>query len=90
MKWGNSKKFPKLKDDVEAIKFGLEGNSGWFEGVRGNGLLNIKDWTFNKFNGSICIHSGEGLVSLDNKEKILERKVDKITGTIVQVMLYYK
>lgn len=81
-------KFPDLKDDVSAIKFGLEGNSGWFEGKRGNGLINIKDWTFLKFGGNICIHSGEGFVSLDKKQ-ILEKKVYKITGTIVHVMLYY-
>jgi hypothetical protein len=83
------KKFPTLKNDIEAIKFGLEGNSGWFEGKRGNGLLNIKDWTFTNFSGSLCIHSGRGLVSL-NRERLIVKEENQITGTIVQVMLYYK
>lgn len=82
-------KFPFLEDDITAIKYGLEGNSGWFEGRRGNGLINIKNWTFQNFSGNICIHSGSGMVQV-NEGGILGKNVYKIIGTIVQIMLYYK
>ncbi|PIR91986.1 hypothetical protein COU01_04130 [Candidatus Falkowbacteria bacterium CG10_big_fil_rev_8_21_14_0_10_44_15] len=81
--------FPELKSDVEAIKKGLAGNTGRVGETRGNGLKFIKSWTINDFYGKLFIHSGDGLV-IAGKDGSVEKQVNKILGTIAQIMIYYK
>lgn len=88
--WGSLKaRFPNIKNDIEAIKLGLAGNTGRIGEVRGNGLKLIQQWTINNFSGKLMIHSGEGLVVVD-KNGIKEYKVFRITGTIAQFVVNYK
>lgn len=82
-------RFPDLKNDVEAILWGLAGNTGRINEKRGNGLKTIQSWTINNFRGNIYIHSGNGLVKID-ENGIKSEETFKIIGTIVQIMLYYK
>jgi len=82
-------RFPDLKNDIEAIQLGLAGNTGRINETRGNGLRFIQSWTINNFRGNIYIHSGNGLVKIDEKG-IKSEETFKIIGTIVQIMLYYK
>jgi len=82
-------RFPNLKNDIEAILLGLAGNTGRIDEIRGNGLRIIRSWTIDNFRGNIYIHSGNGLVKID-EEGIKFEETFKIIGTIVQVMLYYK
>jgi len=81
-------KFPELKDDVSAIKCGLAGNTGWIGVNRGNGLRFVQEWTLGKFSGNVIIHSGAGLVKVGGNGMEC-KKVPRILGTIVQIMLYY-
>lgn len=82
-------RFPELKDDIEAIKKGLAGNTSRINEERGNGLKFIQQFTIGKFSGNLTIHSGAGLVEVSERG-ITEKIVPKILGTIVQIMLYYK
>jgi len=81
--------YPGLNDDLSAIKQGLAGNTGRINERRGNGLQFVQRWTLTNFRGKVSIHSGEGLVIID-QDGITEFKVNRILGTIVQIMLYYK
>ncbi|MBD3366044.1 hypothetical protein GF360_01735 [candidate division WWE3 bacterium] len=80
--------FPKIKDDLAAIEKGLQGISGRVGETRGNGLKLIQKWTLNNFSGNLVIHSGAGL-AIVSKKRMVKRKVPKITGTIVKLMLFY-
>lgn len=82
-------RFPDLKNDVGAILWGLAGNTGRIDEKRGNGLKTIRSWTIDNFRGNIYIHSGNGLVEID-ENGIKSRETFRIIGTIVQIMLYYK
>jgi len=75
--------------DVEAIKLGLQGYTGRVGEKRGNGLKLIQDWTINKFDGAVRIHSGNGLVVAD-KEGIRDKHVNPILGTLAGFMIKYK
>jgi len=86
--WGSLKaKFPSIKDDIEAIKLGLEGHTGRIGENRGNGLKFIQKWTIDDLYGNLMIHSGGGLVTLGNKNGIKEFKVNKVLGTIAQFVI---
>ena len=50
--------------------------------------LNSQDWTINKFNGIVRIHSGNGLVIVD-KDGIQSRVVNKILGTLASFVVTY-
>mgnify|MGYP001579768511 CR=1 FL=1 len=84
----NSLKHKKPKNEIEAIKLGLKGISGWVGVKRGNGLKIIQEWTINRFSGILKIQSGDGLVILEAKE-IKSRVEKKITGTIIEITLRY-
>ena len=61
-----------------------------FEGeIRGNGLRIIQSWTIDNFSGMLAIHSGEGFVSAE-KDRMLEKRTNRILGTLAQIMIYYK
>lgn len=78
-----------IKNDVEAIQLGLSGVTGRIGELRGNGLTVIQDWTINKFNGIVRIHSGNGLVVVD-KDGPKSETVFPILGTLASFMLIYK
>ena len=79
---------PDLKTHTDAILLGLSGTSGRIGENRGNGLKTIQDWTINKFNGIVRIHSGDGLVVVDkNGQKTSD--VFPILGTLASFMLKY-
>jgi hypothetical protein len=80
--------FPKIQNDLEAIKLGLAGNTGRIGEVRGNGLKLIQRWTIQNFCGKVMIHSGEGLVIVA-KEGMKEYTVNKILGTLAQFVINY-
>lgn len=80
---------PSPTDDLEAIKLGLSGITGRIGERRGNGLKMIQDWTINKFNGIIRIHSGNGLVVVDRNGQKAEN-VNKILGTLAEIVVSYK
>lgn len=80
--------FPGVKNDIEAIKLGLAGNTGRIGEIRGNGLKLIQQWTLQNFSGKVMIHSGNGLVIV-NKAGIKEYTVNKILGTIAQFVINY-
>lgn len=80
--------FPALLNDIEAIKKGLAGNTGRIGEVRGNGLRLIQQWTIQDFSGKVMIHSGKGLVIVDN-EGMKEYNVNKILGTLAQFLIMY-
>jgi hypothetical protein len=82
-------RFPELTNDVGAIQWGLAGNTGRIDEKRGNGLKFIRNWTIDNFSGTIYIHSGNGLVMID-ENGIKAEETFKILGTMVQIMLYYK
>lgn len=82
-------RFPDLNNDIDAISCGLAGNTGRINEIRGNGLKFIQGWTIDNFSGNINIHSGNGLVKID-ENGIKSEETFKIIGTIVQIMLYYK
>lgn len=87
---GSLKELPNKPDnDVEAIKLGLSGITGRVGEKRGNGLKTIQNWTINEFNGIIRIQSGNGLVRVD-KDGIKEKVVNKILGTLAELVVYYK
>lgn len=81
--------FPNLKNDTEAIKKGLAGNTGRIGEKRGNGLRYIQSWTIQNFSGRLTIHSGNGVIEVD-KDKIYEHNDIKILGTLAQFVIYYK
>lgn len=80
--------FPEIKNDIEAIKLGLDGNTGRVGEKRGNGLKLIQQWTLQNFAGKVMIHSGNGLVIVDNTG-MKEYTVNRILGTIAQFMINY-
>ena len=75
--------------DLEAIKLGLEGRTGRVGEKRGNGLILIQDWVINKFNGTVRIHSGSGLVTVD-KRGTKSRNVNNILGTLAGFVITYR
>lgn len=81
--------FPDLHSDLEAIQKGLEGYTGRIGETRGNGLKTIQNWTINNFHGILNIHSGKGLVQVD-ESGIQAKEVMPILGTLAQFVLYYK
>ncbi len=80
--------FPKISNDIEAIKLGLAGNTGRMGEIRGNGLKLIQQWTLQNFAGKVMIHSGNGLVIVD-KSGMKDTKVNKILGTVAQFVINY-
>lgn len=80
---------PSLQKDTEAILLGLSGVTGRVGEQRGNGLRLIQDWTINKFNGKVRIHSGSGLVEVDKKDGTKERDVHNILGTLAEFVVIY-
>ena len=81
--------FPTLDGDIEAIRKGLEGYTGRIGESRGNGLKTIQNWTVNKFHGIVNIHSGKGLIQVD-QDGIQTREVIPTLGTMAQFVLYYQ
>ncbi len=81
--------FPALHSDLEAIQKGLEGYTGRIGETRGNGLKTIQNWTINNFHGILNIHSGRGLVQVD-ENGIQTKEVMPILGTLAQFVLYYQ
>lgn len=81
-------RFPDMKNDIEAIKLGLAGNTGRLGEIRGNGLKLIQNWTIQNFSGKVMIHSGNGLVTVD-KSGMKEVTVNKILGTVAQFVINY-
>lgn len=81
--------FPDLHSDLEAIQKGLEGYTGRIGETRGNGLKTIQNWTIKNFHGILNIHSGKGLVQVD-ENGIQIKEVMPTLGTLAQFVLYYK
>ncbi len=80
---------PSPRTHIEAIKLGLRGVTGRIGEPRGNGLQLIQKWTIDNFNGIIRIHSGDGLVIVDqNGQK--ENVVNPILGTLAELVVIYK
>ena len=79
---------PSLKDDSEAILLGLSGVSGRVGEKRGNGLKVMQDWTLNRFDGTVRIQSGGGLVVVDKNGKHTS-SVGPILGTLVSFVVKY-
>jgi len=77
------------KNDSEAIKLGLQGVTGRIGEPRGNGLKLVQDWTINKFNGIIMIHSGNALIEV-SRDGVKEKSVPKILGTLAEFVVLYK
>lgn len=80
---------PLIASDVDAIKLGLSGVTGRVGEPRGNGLRVIQDWTINKFAGIVRIHSGTGLVIVDESGQ-RAKEVLPIIGTLASFVLKYK
>ncbi|GEM_PF-926733 len=80
---------PNLANDVDAIQLGLTGVTGRVGEKRGNGLRLVQDWTINKFNGKVRVHSGEGLVVVDEQGQ-KSSVVNRILGTLASVVIEYK
>lgn len=80
---------PSVKTDVEAIQLGLRGVTGRVGEPRGNGLKIIQDWTINKFDGIVKIHSGNGLVVVD-KDGQHTQTTFPILGTLASLMVKYE
>lgn len=80
---------PELDDDLEAIQFGLQGVTGRVGERRGNGLRVIQNWTVDKFNGMLRIHSGTGFVQVDREGQEAKR-VPPIIGTLAGLVVFYK
>jgi hypothetical protein len=78
-----------LHSDLEAIQKGLEGYTGRIGENRGNGLKTIQNWTINNFHGILNIHSGNGLVQVDENGTQI-KEVMPILGTLAQFVLYYQ
>jgi len=80
---------PLLNNDIDAIKLGLSGVTGRTGERRGNGLRIIQEWTIDKFDGIVKIHSGSGLVivSKDGQET---KTVFPILGTLASFVVKYK
>lgn len=81
---------PSIKSDIEAIQLGLRGVTGRIGEPRGNGLKIIQDWTINKFDGTVRIHSGSGLVIVDKKDGQRSKTVFSILGTLASFVVRYK
>ena len=82
-------RFPQIKEDIEAIKLGLQGNTGRIDEKRGNGLKYVQKWAIQDFAGQVMIHSGNGLAII-KPDGINYKKVDRIQGTIAQFVIKYK
>jgi hypothetical protein len=80
---------PNLVDDVAAIRLGLSGVTGRVGEARGNGLRIVQDWTINKFHGIVRVHSGAGLVVVDEDGQ-KARTVPRILGTLASLVVEYK
>jgi len=80
---------PDLVSDIEAIKLGLSGVTGRIGEPRGNGLKVIQDWTINKFDGIVKIHSGSGLVVVDKNGQHTQT-VFPVLGTLASFVVRYK
>lgn len=80
---------PGINDDVEAIKLGLTGVTGRIGENRGNGLRLIQRWTLNRFRGILRIHSGAGLVIVDQDGQKTSR-VPRSLGTLAELVIFYK
>jgi hypothetical protein len=80
---------PALMSDIEAIKLGLQGVTGRVGEKRGNGLITVQNWTINRFSGSLRIHSGEGLIAIDQHGR-RERVVPRILGTLAAFVVRYQ
>ncbi len=78
-----------IPSDVEAIKLGMSGVTGRVGETRGNGLRVIQDWTINKFDGIVRIHSGDGLVVVDRNGQAT-KTVFPIIGTLASFVVRYK
>lgn len=74
--------------DIEAIKLGLEGCTGRIGEERGNGLRLIQDWVINKFDGVVRIHSGSGLVVVD-ENGVRSKSVMSVLGTLAGFVIRY-
>jgi hypothetical protein len=81
--------FPDLRNDIDAIKKGLEGNTGRIGEKRGNGLKTVQDWTINNFHGILTIHSGRGIAQVD-EYGIESMPTIPILGTLAQFMICYE
>lgn len=81
--------FPKLQTDIQAIQKGLGGYTGRIGEKRGNGLKTIQDWTINDFHGILNIHSGKGLVQVD-ESGIEAIETNPLLGTLAQFVIYYR
>ncbi len=78
-----------IASDEDAIVLGMSGVTGRVGESRGNGLKVIQDWTINKFDGIVRIHSGSGLVVVDgNGQKA--HSVFPIVGTLASFVVKYK
>ncbi|MFA6135747.1 MAG: hypothetical protein WC705_00025 [Candidatus Paceibacterota bacterium] len=80
---------PPPQNDIEAIKLGLNGVTGRIGEKRGDGLRIIQDWTINKFDGIVKIHSGSGLFIV-NKDGQHPQSVFPILGTLASFVVKYK
>lgn len=78
-----------IKDDIEAIKLGLSGVTGRVGEPRGNGLRVVQNWTINKFDGILRIHSGNGLVVVEKNGQSAQ-VVFPILGTLASFVIQYK
>jgi len=80
--------FPELQTDIQAIKKGLDGFTGRIGEKRGNGLKTIQNWTINNFHGILTIHSGNGLVQVD-EHGIEAIETNSLLGTLAQFVIHY-
>ncbi len=80
---------PDLADDIEAIQLGLQGVTGRVGEKRGNGLKLIQRWTIEDFQGILRIHSGSGLVEVD-QTGTKATLGPKILGTLAELVVFYK
>lgn len=81
--------FPELTEDIDAIHKGLAGYTGRIGEDRGNGLRLVQDWTINAFAGSLCIHSGKGMVTIDEKGTKNCEAFD-VLGTLAKFIVFYQ
>ncbi|MBU4204948.1 hypothetical protein KKE19_03550 [Patescibacteria group bacterium] len=79
---------PSPNNDIDAIKLGLSGVTGRIGEPRGNGLRVIQEWTIEKFDGIVKIHSGTGLIVVD-KNGQNEKTVFPILGSLTSFVVKY-
>ena len=75
-------------DDLSAIKLGLQGITGRVGEKRGNGLKLVQEWTIGTYHGCVRIHSGAGLVIVDDSGTH-GKDVNKILGTLASFVVTY-